>query len=150
MSHVRGRGNAATELAMIALFRKHRLTGWRRHWLIFGNPDFVFRQERLAVFVDGCFWHACPHHGSRPASNKKFWGTKLERNRARDVLVNQTLRARGWCVIRIWQHDLAKTRRTACARRIARALATRRIRLGVHRGALLAASAMRSPRTRDV
>ena len=118
MSRVRSRGNAATELRMVALLRTHGLTGWRRHQRIFGSPDFVFRREKVALFVDGCFWHACPEHGTWPASNAAFWRAKLERNKERDHLVNRTLRAKGWSVIRVWQHDLAKKRRDACAERI--------------------------------
>ena len=103
---------------MVALLRTHGLTGWRRHQRIFGSPDFVFRREKVALFVDGCFWHACPEHGTWPASNAAFWRAKLERNKERDDLVNRTLRAKGWSVIRVWQHDLAKKRRDACAERI--------------------------------
>jgi DNA mismatch endonuclease (patch repair protein) len=66
MSRIRGRGNKETELALAKLLRKHRITGWRRNQAVFGKPDFVFRRQRLAVFVDGCFWHGCPIH-SNPA-----------------------------------------------------------------------------------
>lgn len=107
---------------MASLLRSYRITGWRRHPQMFGSPDFVFRREKVAIFVDGCFWHACPQHGSRPASNAKFWRDKLDRNRARDALVNRLLRARGWQVVRVWQHDLSRRKETVCARRIARAL----------------------------
>ena len=106
MSRVKSRGNAATELRIIRIFREHGITGWRRHIALFGNPDFVFPKARLAVFVDGCFWHGCPTHGGGPASNRAFWERKLARNLSRDRLVNRTLRKRGWRVLRIWQHDL--------------------------------------------
>src|SRR3989442_3445808 len=66
MSLIRGSGNRDTELRMMALFRAHGVTGWRRGALLTGRPDFVFRRERVAVFVDGCFWHGCPKH-SPPA-----------------------------------------------------------------------------------
>src|ERR1700741_2623028 len=92
MARVLGAGNKRTEVALIAVFRRHGITGWRRRSPLFGRPDFVFPQHRLAVFVDGCFWHSCPRHGSRPASNAVFWSGKLARNRARDLLVNKTLR----------------------------------------------------------
>jgi DNA mismatch endonuclease, patch repair protein len=106
MSRVRGRGNKATELAMVALLRRHRIAGWRRHARMFGNPDFVFPKHRLAVFVDGCFWHGCPKHATQPASNRAFWREKLARNKARDRLVTRTLEQRGWFVLRVWQHEL--------------------------------------------
>lgn len=108
MSRVRGRGNKATEVAMLALLRRHHITGWRRHTRVFGNPDFVFRKHRLAVFVDGCFWHGCPKHGTQPASNVSFWRAKLTRNRARDRLVGRWLKRLGWNVLRIWQHELTR------------------------------------------
>jgi DNA mismatch endonuclease (patch repair protein) len=107
MSRVKGRGNKATELRLIEIFRAHAITGWRRHAPIFGRPDFVFPKERVAVFVDGCFWHGCPIHGSIPASNRPFWRKKLYRNRERDNLVGRELRQLGWRVLRIWQHELA-------------------------------------------
>src|SRR4051794_23782609 len=84
MSRVKGRGNLATELELIRLFREHRIVGWRRHTRMFGRPDFVFTSNRIAVFVDGCFWHGCRRHGSVPVTNRKFWKEKLSRNRRRD------------------------------------------------------------------
>lgn len=122
MARVRGSGNKATELALISAFRLHGLTGWRRHAKVFGKPDFVFPQERVAVFVDGCFWHGCPKHGTAPVSNAEFWNKKLARNKSRDRLVTQTLRAREWNVIRIWQHALSRDRQARTIERIQRAL----------------------------
>jgi DNA mismatch endonuclease (patch repair protein) len=106
MARIRGRNNEGTELALARLFRVHRITGWRRHTAIFGRPDFAFRRQRLAVFVDGCFWHGCPQCYRRPGTNRKFWDLKFLRNRARDRLVNRTLRAKGWKVLRVWEHEL--------------------------------------------
>src|SRR5258708_18066686 len=106
MSRVKGRGNLATEMRLIRIFGEHRIVGWRRRAPLFGNPDFVFVASRLAVFVDGCFWHGCPHHGSLPRTNRDFWQAKLARNKRRDRLVNKTLKARGWTPIRVWQHQL--------------------------------------------
>ena len=108
MARIRSHGNKGTEVAMMKLFRRHRITGWRRHQPVFGKPDFVFRARRLAVFVDGCFWHGCPRHGTQPAGNRAFWRKKFQRNRERDLLVNRTLRQAGWRVLRIWEHELAK------------------------------------------
>ncbi len=105
MSRVKGKGNAATEIKLMRAFREHGINGWRRHYRLFGSPDFVFPKKRLAIFVDGCFWHRCPKHGSLPTSNRAFWQKKFERNTARDRLVNRTLRTRGWRVIRVWQHE---------------------------------------------
>lgn len=107
MSRVRGRGNSATELRLIQIFRHHKITGWRRNLPLFGKPDFVFPAIRIALFVDGCFWHRCPKHASWPSTNQAFWRKKLEGNVTRDRLVNQTLRVKGWKVVRVWQHELA-------------------------------------------
>src|SRR5581483_11036763 len=106
MSRIRGRGNRDTELALIKLFRTHRITGWRRSHTLFGKPDFVFPRLKLAVFVDGCFWHSCPKHATSPKNNAAFWQRKLTGNCARDRLVNRTLRRQGWRVLRIWEHEL--------------------------------------------
>ena len=108
MAAVRSHGNRGTELRLIAIFRSHKITGWRRHHVIFGKPDFVFPKLKLAVFVDGCFWHGCPLHGTKPATNAKFWHAKIARNQARDRLVTRALRARGWRVLRIWEHELSR------------------------------------------
>lgn len=122
MSRVRGSGNKATELALIAAFRLHGLVGWRRRAKVFGKPDFVFSKERIAIFVDGCFWHSCPQHGTAPASNTEFWDEKLARNKARDRLVTRTLKERGWHVLRIWQHSLSRDRQSRTISRIRLAL----------------------------
>lgn len=69
------------------------------------RPDIVFTRAMLAVFVDGCFWHCCPDHGNQPRANTAYWQPKLARNVARDQLVNATLTAGGWQVVRAWEHD---------------------------------------------
>lgn len=69
------------------------------------RPDIVFTRYRVAVFVDGCFWHCCPIHGTSPRSNAEYWGPKLEGNVARDRAVNEQLRNAGWTVIRAWEHE---------------------------------------------
>jgi DNA mismatch endonuclease, patch repair protein len=92
MSRIRGQGNKDTELALIRVFRAHRITGWRRRQAVFGKPDFIFPKLRLAVFVDGCFWHCCPKHETKPKNNAAFWRKKLVANSARDRLVTRTLR----------------------------------------------------------
>jgi DNA mismatch endonuclease (patch repair protein) len=147
MSRIRSRGNKETELALAKLLRANKITGWRRHGKLIVKklmvesrtrrgkdnqrstknhqlavrPDFVFSQVRLAVFVDGCFWHGCPRHATRPKNNFDFWHRKLSGNKKRDVLVNQTLRRTGWQVLRIWECDLQK-RPQVCVSRILRAL----------------------------
>ena len=106
MAAVKSKGNKATEIKLASILRKNRIKGWRRSVTLFGSPDFVFRKERLAVFVDGCFWHGCPRHLRRPKDNKGYWRKKLSRNQSRDKLVTKTLRNAGWRVLRIWEHEL--------------------------------------------
>lgn len=117
MARIRGTGNKDTELRLIAIMRAVRITGWRRSAMLQFKtdknmfkvrPDFVFRSRKLAVFVDGCFWHGCPIHGTKPKQNAEFWLTKIARNQARDRLVNRTLRKTGWRVLRVWEHELAR------------------------------------------
>ena len=135
MSRIRSRGNKDTELALAKLLRRHRIRGWRRQIQIITSPrpspqrgegirvrpDFIFKRVWLAIFVDGCFWHGCPRHATKPKNNATFWRRKLTANRKRDVLVTQTLQRAGWRVLRIWECDLAR-RSEVCVRRIERGL----------------------------
>lgn len=73
------------------------------------RPDVVFTRARLAVFVDGCFWHRCPEHKSTPRTNKAFWAAKLEGNAARDRDQAGWLEAEGWTVLRFWEHQSPET-----------------------------------------
>jgi DNA mismatch endonuclease, patch repair protein len=122
MARVRSCGNRSTEQRMIRLMRAAGITGWRRSYALPGRPDFVFRAARLAVFVDGCFWHGCPKHGTRPKANATFWRKKLARNRDRDREVTRDLRRRGWKVMRIWEHALARKAEAATVGRLHRAM----------------------------
>src|SRR6266571_4356480 len=106
MSRIRSHKNKDTELRLISVFRQFRVTGWRRKQKVVGNPDFVFRREKVAVFVDGCFWHGCPRCYRAPTSNENYWTAKHARNRLRDKTVTKQLRRLGWRVIRIWEHRL--------------------------------------------
>ena len=69
------------------------------------TADLVFPSAKLAVFVDGCFWHGCPTHATRPRINEEFWAKKLAGNRARDAETDRLLVARGWTVVRVWEHE---------------------------------------------
>lgn len=123
MSRIRSKGNIDTEIKLCSFFRKYRITGWRRHQPVFGKPDFVFPKLKVAVFVDGCFWHGCPKHSNTPVNNREFWQQKLAANKTRDQLVNRTLRACGWRVLRIWEHELALRKQVGLLQKIERALA---------------------------
>ncbi|HZQ46627.1 MAG TPA: very short patch repair endonuclease [Verrucomicrobiae bacterium] len=108
MAAIRSKGNKATELRLVAILRATGIRGWRRHQPLPGRPDFVFRRERLVIFVDGCFWHGCPRHFRMPKSNREYWERKLGRNIRRDRGNNKSLRKAGWQVLRFWQHSLDK------------------------------------------
>ena len=122
MALIRSRGNRDTELRFIALMREHGTTGWRRNARVLGKPDFVFRAAKLAVFVDGCFWHGCPRHATKPATRAAWWAAKLARNAQRDRDVTRTLRKAGWRVLRVWECALTRTRSARTVARIARVL----------------------------
>lgn len=74
-----------------------------------GRPDIVFRGTRVAVFMDGCFWHGCPECYRAPKSNGKFWREKVDGNRARDKRQTRELRAAGWIVLRFWEHRVNRS-----------------------------------------
>ncbi len=137
MSRIRSRGNRDTELALARLLRANRITGWRRQVEIRSpesevrsfrvRPDFVFQRERVALFVDGCFWHGCPRHATWPASRAAWWRRKILANKRRDARVTRALRRAGWRVLRIWEHTLRWASKDAkheapLVRRIQRAL----------------------------
>ena len=149
MARIRGHGNKGTEGALAKLLRKYRINGWRSQQVIRiddkerrarrSRPtnirtDFIFRRQRIAVFVDGCFWHGCPKHcsplkwirkssmverakttrsldklgmtGRGRRTGKEYWRAKLAGNKARDLAVNRMLRRHAWRVVRIWEHEL--------------------------------------------
>jgi DNA mismatch endonuclease (patch repair protein) len=133
MAKVRGRGNLTTEQALAKVFRAEGWSGWRRQRTIGGRvaagtrfrvrPDFVFAARRLAVFVDGCFWHGCPRHGTRPQGHAAFWRAKFRRNRARDRRDTLRLRRAGWRVLRLWEHELKPKARAALLAKLRRVFA---------------------------
>jgi DNA mismatch endonuclease, patch repair protein len=106
MSRIRSRGNAATELRFIEIARKYRLVGWRRGSTLPGKPDFVFLYEKVAVFIDGDFWHGNPMKFRIPRSNVEYWTEKILSNQRRDRKINRLLRSKGWSVLRFWQSSL--------------------------------------------
>jgi DNA mismatch endonuclease (patch repair protein) len=108
MARIRGK-NTLPELAL-----RRALWGigvrYRLHLRLEGaRPDLAIRSSKVAVFVDGCFWHSCPIHGVKPKTNSSFWTTKLTANRLRDVRNNIKLAAAGWRVIRFWEHEIEQS-----------------------------------------
>ena len=86
-----------------------RLFRYRVDFPVLNRPrrraDLAFTKAHVAVFIDGCFWHGCPIHGTWPKANADFWREKIETNRRRDLDTNQRLEAEGWRVIRVWEHE---------------------------------------------
>ena len=113
MSRIKGRENKDTELALIRILRRHHISGWLRNQAVLGKPDFVFPKQKVALFVDGCFWHGCPKHSNMPKNNRIFWRKKLEGNKVRDQFVKQELKRLGWKVVRVWEHELKNPNKVA-------------------------------------
>lgn len=106
MAQIRAKGNTSTELKMIQLMRCNGIKGWRRNQNVLGKPDFIFWKKRVAIFIDGCFWHGCRKCLLKPKSNVEYWEQKIKRNRERDREVTKYLTKDGWIVIRFWEHSL--------------------------------------------
>ena len=107
MGKVKSKGNRSTEVRVARTLEKLGIEGWIQHPAgVIGHPDFFFPEVRLALFVDGCFWHACPRCGRFPKTRLEFWKPKLEGNRRRDLANNRALRRRGYHVMRVWEHAL--------------------------------------------
>ncbi len=123
MSAIRSWGNRSTEIYLIKIMCWYNITGWRRNWLLPGKPDFVFPKHRLAVFVDGCFWHGCSRCYIEPKSNTEYWREKIRRNILRDRRNMCLLRTKGWKAMRIWEHALKND--NVVANKIKKALAAR-------------------------
>lgn len=105
MAKIRG-ANTGPELRLRSALWRAGLR-YRVHARLPGRPDIVFTRSKLAVFIDGCFWHGCPLHAVRPKTNAKFWTMKIERNKQRDRIVAALLSSLGWRTIRVWEHDVA-------------------------------------------
>jgi DNA mismatch endonuclease (patch repair protein) len=104
MSRIRGR-NTGPELTVRKALWALGLR-YRTHSAIPGRPDIVFAGAKVAVFIDGCFWHGCALHGVKPKTNRDFWREKIRKNRARDRKVTRILEADGWSVLRFWEHEV--------------------------------------------
>lgn len=117
MSRVRSKNNRSTELLLRALLICWGIRGWKvRPPSIIGNPDFAFTLSRIAIFVDGAFWHGAPSFKRFPKSRVEYWRPKIEGNKRRDKIVNATLRRHGWAVLRFWDYDLRDNAKNVVAR----------------------------------
>jgi len=106
MRQVKSSRNESTEIKLIYFFKEYSITGWRRHYKLFGKPDFVFPKTKTAIFVDGCFWHGHNCRNTKPKDNKEYWTAKIKRNKLRDKTVTKQLIKMGWKVLRIWECEL--------------------------------------------
>jgi DNA mismatch endonuclease (patch repair protein) len=106
MQSIKSNKNKSTELRVMEIFRDFSITGWKINYQIYGKPDFVFLEHKLAVFVDGCFWHGCEQHCRVPEDNQEYWINKINHNIERDKFVTKQLEINGWTVIRLWEHEL--------------------------------------------
>ncbi len=129
MSKIRSAGNKTTEMTMIRIFRENRITGWRRNQklrflvgsdAVLVRPDFLFAEFKLAMFVDGEFWHGHPTRAKIPATRHDWWKAKIEGNMRRDRHQNRLLRRNGWTVVRIWQHELTRKHLPKALRKLRR------------------------------
>ena len=111
MSKVRSKNNKSTELKLIQIFKDNNIVGWKRNYPVKGHPDFVFLEKRIAVFVDGCFWHGHDCRNTRPSDNSEYWNKKRERNIQHDEEITDLFRNRGWVAVRIWECELKKRNR---------------------------------------
>lgn len=119
MSRVRSKKNKSTELRLIEHFDELSIHGWRRNYNVIGHPDFIFPDKKIAVFVDGCFWHGHDCRNTRPASNQEYWTKKRDRNIEHDKQITNRFESRGWTVIRIWECELKKKNRDALLKKLA-------------------------------
>ena len=118
MQAIRSRGNRSTEWRLRAVLVQRAIRGWNLHPRnVIGGPDFFFQVEKLAVFVDGCFWHGCPRCGHIPKTSVSYWQKKIAGNRDRDQHITRSLKRAGCKVIRIWECEMRSDPRR-CAERI--------------------------------
>ncbi len=127
MSRIRSR-DTKPEIRLRKYLSGCGLRGYRLNSKLPGKPDIVFSRQRVAVFIDGCFWHGCPScgDGRAPLSNTDYWNAKRAANQARDQRRTRELEQTGWTVLRMWEHEVMK-KTEECVLRIERALGRHRV-----------------------
>lgn len=118
MSKARSNNNKSTELALIKFFKENNITDWKCNYPVKGHPDFVFLDKKIAVFVDGCFWHGHDCRNTCPSDNAEYWRKKRERNIKHDKEITELFEKRGWTVIRIWECELKHKNRFALVNKL--------------------------------
>jgi DNA mismatch endonuclease, patch repair protein len=114
MGRIRSNGNYTTEMRFIGMMRRYRISGWRRRTKLPGRPDFAFSRHRVAVFIDGDFWHGNPKKFRIPKSNCAYWEKKILGTRKRDRKVTRELKRLGWRVFRVWESSLKDEEAVIC------------------------------------
>ena len=122
MRAVKSRDTKSTEKTLLSLFKETGVTGWRRTYDVKGHPDFVFLKQRVAIFVDGCFWHGHDCRNTRPSNNAEYWQKKRAKNIRHDKEVTKNFEKRGWTVLRIWECELKKKNREKTLKKILSAI----------------------------
>jgi len=108
MSRIRAK-NTKPEVKLRKLLYDQGIKGYRIHHNLLGKPDIVFTKKKIAIFIDGCFWHKCPVCFQEPETRKEFWMKKIGSNVERDLKNTQKLQEEGWIVLRFWEHEIRKT-----------------------------------------
>jgi DNA mismatch endonuclease, patch repair protein len=117
MRAVKSKGTRSTEWKLRSAIVARGIRGWRMNVQeLPGKPDIVFSEKRLAIFIDGCFWHGCPKCYRRPQSNQSYWDAKVAKNIQRDKANRVQLRRLGWTVLRFWEHDFKVSPNNAAER----------------------------------
>ena len=107
MRSIKSEGSLSTERRFGALLARSRISGWHFNDLLLpGKPDIVFRKQKIAIFLDGCFWHGCSDCYRRPKSRREYWDRKIETNRTRDAQIRNRLISQGWTVLHFWEHEI--------------------------------------------
>jgi len=107
MSKIRGK-NTGPEVKLRKMLWSEGVRGYRIHYKLPGKPDIVFTNKKIAIFIDGCFWHKCTVCFQEPETRKEFWMKKIQSNIDRDKNVDEQLTNKGWVVIRFWEHEVRK------------------------------------------
>lgn len=107
MSRIRGK-NTEPEITLRKLLWSQNIRGYRIHYNLPGKPDLVFTKKKIAIFIDGCFWHKCPLDFQEPETRKEFWMKKINSNVERDERITKKLQDDGWTVLRFWEHEVRK------------------------------------------
>jgi len=108
MSLIKSKNNKSTEIKLIEIFKSHKIHGWQRNYKVIGKPDFVFLKKKIAIFVDGCFWHGHNCRNTTPKNNSSYWRVKQQKNKEHDKTVTNLFYKKKWIVLRIWECELKK------------------------------------------